>query len=60
MYQLMAVSSAGEPLVEDLTSARAVLELGRQLVATGHTEIMVTTPDGRAFLFREFANLMGE
>jgi hypothetical protein len=60
MYRVVAVSASGEHAIEDVASARAALALGRRLIATGHTDIMVTTPDERAFLFREFAALMNE
>jgi hypothetical protein len=59
MYRVVSVSPAGHPDAEDLESANAALELGRKLIAAGHTELMVTTPDERAFLFREFSALMG-
>lgn len=58
MYRLVSVSLAGDPAIDDLDSAKAALELGHQLIAAGHRDIMVTTPDGRAFLFAEFVALV--
>ena len=60
MYRVVSVSASGDHTIEDVASARAALALGRQLIADGHTDIMVTTPDERAFLFREFAALMND
>jgi hypothetical protein len=58
MYRLVSVSLVGDPSVDDVESARAALALGHELIAAGHRDIMVTTPDGRAFLFAEFVALM--
>ena len=60
MYRVVSVSAAGDHMIEDVSSARAALALGHQLIAAGHTDILITTPDDRAFLFREFAALMND
>lgn len=58
MYRVVSVSAGGGHTIEDVASARAALALGHALIAAGHTDILITTPDERAFLFREFAALM--